>query len=58
MFILQLSISAYNSKPLGIKPEITNYAVAASKLSYPRCSIIDAVCTSSKEKRQKDRIQS
>jgi hypothetical protein len=33
--------SVLHPKPLGIKQEITNYAVAASKLSYQQCLIID-----------------
>ena len=36
---------------LGIKPESTNYNVAASELSYPLCLIIDAVFLLSKGKK-------
>ncbi len=37
----------------GMKQESTNYGVAASELSFPLCSIIDAVTVSSKEERGK-----
>jgi len=37
-------------RPLVIKQEITNNAVAASKLSNPLCLIIDAVCIQSRKK--------
>ena len=46
-------VSAYHPKPLVINQESTRYGVAASELSYPLCSIIDAVSVSSKEKRKK-----
>jgi hypothetical protein len=42
-------VFAQHPKPLGIKQESTNYDVAASELSYPLHSIMDAVSLSSKE---------
>jgi len=44
-------VSVQQPKPLGVKQESTNYDVAASELSYPLCSIIDAVSVSSKEEK-------
>jgi len=49
-------ISIQHPKPLGINQESTNYDVAASEMSYPLCSIIDAVAFSSKEERGKIKI--
>jgi hypothetical protein len=42
-------VPAQHPKPLIIKQESTNYNVAASELSNPLCSIIDAVTLSSKK---------
>jgi hypothetical protein len=44
-------VSTQHRKPLGKKQEITNYAVAASKLSNPLCLIIGAVCLQSSKKK-------
>ena len=43
-------VSLYYPKPLVIKQKITNYDVAASKLSNPLCLIIDAVYIQSRTK--------
>jgi len=48
-------VSVKHPKPLGIKQESTNYDVAASELSSPLCSIIDAVSVSSKEEKTKNK---
>ena len=46
-------VLVYHPKPLVINQEITNYAVAASKLSNPLCSIIDESSKKAKGKRKK-----
>jgi hypothetical protein len=46
-------VSVEHPKPLGLNQENTNYDVAASKLFYPLCSIVDAVSLSSKGKKRK-----
>jgi len=43
-------VSVQHPKPLGTKQESTNYDFAASELSYPQCSIINAVSLTNKEK--------
>jgi hypothetical protein len=42
--------SVLHPKSLGIKPEITYYAVAASRISYSLWLIIDAVCMQTRKK--------
>jgi hypothetical protein len=45
-----LSIVPAKNKQIRQNPEITNYDVAASELSYPRCSIIDAYACRARKK--------
>jgi hypothetical protein len=43
-------VSKQHPKPLDVKQEITNYAVAVPKLSNPPSSIIDALYIQSRKK--------
>jgi hypothetical protein len=48
--IILYMASVQYPNPLGIKPESTNYAVAAPKLPYPQYSIIDVAYIISSKK--------
>jgi hypothetical protein len=50
-------LSVQHPKPLSINQEITNYAVAASKLLNLLCLIIEASAHRARKKAGKDRIQ-
>jgi hypothetical protein len=54
LYYLTMFIWFYNPKPLIIRQESTKNDVAASELSNPLCSIIDAVPVSSKEEKGKN----